>query len=97
VLLALAACASLQADTGKGLAAAQSSVAAAVAGVHQAYVDGAISKATVVQAAELADQADDASKAARAAYAAGDVATGAGAVAAVSAFAAQILALEKPH
>jgi hypothetical protein len=94
--LALGACATAQLDTGKTLAAAQSAVAAATTGVHQAYAAGLISKAQVAGADALVDRADTAGKAARAAYAAGDLSTAQAAVATMTALAVQIIAMEKP-
>lgn len=95
--LGLVACATTSTNTGKGLSAAQDGVAAAAQGVHQAYINGVVSKAQVAQAAKLVDQADDLSKVARSAYATGDVNTYEGAITALASITAQIVALEKPQ
>jgi hypothetical protein len=95
--LALTACATAPANEGKGLAAAQDAVAAAVQGVHQAYASGLITKAQAQKADALVDQADDASRAARIAYAAGDSTTYVGAIAQLTTLATEIVALEKPQ
>lgn len=92
--LALSACATAQSSEGKGLSAAQDAVAAALTGVHQAYVAGVIPKANVVKAAALGDQADDLSKAARQAYAAGDASTAQGEITQIATLAAEIVSLE---
>ena len=73
--LALAGCANLQVDTGRTLSYAQSSVAAAEAVAHSAYVSGAISKDQVRQVAKFVDMADDLSLSARCVYAKGDMTT----------------------
>lgn len=89
-LFLLAACATAQGNEGKGLSAAQDSVAAAAQAVHAAYASGAISKAQVARAAALVDKADDLSRAARAAYASGDASTASGDVSQILALVAQI-------
>lgn len=90
----LAACATAQVNEGRGLSAAQDSVAAAAQAVHAAYASGVITKAQVAKAAALVDRADDLSRAARAAYAAGDASTAAGDVAQIVTIAAELNALK---
>lgn len=92
--LMLAACATAQVNEGKGLSAAQDSVAAAAQAVHAAYASGALSKSAVQKAGVLVDKADDLSRLARQAYAAGDASTAAGDVAQIVTIAAELNSLK---